>query len=241
MARLDRLAELREIVQYAAAIGREFPRSLLLAAAGCDEAMLDAALVQLLKLPSSFFRAHSDAGVARYVFKHALVQDAAYDSLLKKRRQTIHRRIAEVIVEHFAELAALQPEVVARHLAQGGLGRQAVVWWDRAGASALRRAAFAEALTHFQRATALADQEPDKSPEGVVARLRLQIAYGQALLSARGYSASETSAAFSRARDLAQSIEDPAARIPIYYGSLRQGRQLRCAASSSRCASWATS
>jgi len=101
------------------------------------------------------------------------------------------------------------------------------VWWDRAGASALRRAAFAEALTHFQRATALADQEPDKSPEGVVARLRLQIAYGQALLSARGYSASETSAAFSRARDLAQSIEDPAARIPIYYG-LWAGSYVRC-------------
>jgi class 3 adenylate cyclase/predicted ATPase len=216
MARLDRLAPLREIVQYAAAIGREFSRSLLLAAAGCDAAVLDGALAQL-EASELVFRAHGD-GDPRYVFKHALVQDAAYDSLLKNRRQTIHRRIAEVIIERFGELAALQPEVVAHHLAQGGLGRQAVEWWGRAGESALRRAAFAEALTHFQRATELADRDPDQSPEGVVARLRLQIAYGQALLSARGYSASETAAAFSRARDLARSIEDPAARIPIYYG-----------------------
>jgi predicted ATPase len=216
MARLDRLAPQRDIVQCAAAIGREFSRALLLAAAGCDEAMLDGALAQL-EASEIVFRAHADAE-PRFVFKHALVQDAAYDSLLKNRRQTIHRRIAEVIIERFGELAALQPEVVAHHLAQGGLGHQAVEWWGRAGERALRRAAFAEALTHFQRATALADRDPDPSPEGVVARLRLQIAYGQALLSARGYSASETAAAFSRARDLARSIEDPAARIPIYYG-----------------------
>ena len=216
MARLDRLAQLREIVQYAAAIGREFSRSLLLAAAGCDAATLDAALAQL-EASELVFRAHADAD-PRFVFKHALVQDAAYDSLLKSRRQAIHRRIAEVLIERFDEVAALQPEVVAHHLTQGDLGRQAVAWWGKAGESALRRAAFAEALTHFQRATALADRDPDPAPEGVVARLRLQIAYGQALLSARGYSASETAAAFSRARDLARSIEDPAARIPIYYG-----------------------
>ncbi len=216
MARLDRLAPLREVVQYAAAIGREFSRSLLLAAVGCDAAMLDGALAQL-EASELVFRAHSDAE-QRFVFKHALVQDAAYDSLLKNRRQTIHRRIAEVILERFSDLAAQQPEVVAHHLAQGGLARQAVEWWGRAGESALRRAAFAEALTHFQRAAELADRDPDQSPEGIVARLRLQIAYGQALLSARGYSARETAAAFSRARDLATSIEDPAARIPIYYG-----------------------
>jgi class 3 adenylate cyclase len=216
MARLDRLAPLREIVQYAAAIGREFSRALLLAAAHRDEAMIDGALVQL-ESAELIFRTHPEPD-ARYIFKHALVQDAAYESLLKNRRQAIHRRIAEVIIDRFQELAAQQPEVVAHHFALGGLHRQAVEWWGKAGEIALRRSAFSEALTHLQRATELADKEADQSPEGVVARLRLQIAYGQALLSARGYSVPETAAAFSRARDLAKSIEDPAARIPTYYG-----------------------
>ncbi|HEY4939957.1 MAG TPA: adenylate/guanylate cyclase domain-containing protein [Rhizomicrobium sp.] len=218
MARLDRLTPLKEIVQTGAAIGREFSFPMLQAVIGQDHGALEQALAQL-----------EDAGMlyrtgvlpeARYTFKHALVQDAAYESLLKSRRQILHLRIAEVLCERFAGVATAEPEIVAFHFAQAAQVAAAIEWWTKAGDLALRRAAFPEGAAHLRKTVEMADRPAsDGNPElPIAARLKLQLAYGQALLHAKGWVSDQTIAAFARARAMATGIEDPAERMAIYYG-----------------------
>ncbi|MGB9647964.1 MAG: hypothetical protein WCB44_23020, partial [Stellaceae bacterium] len=217
-ARLDRLAAVKEIAQIGAAIGREFSYPLLRAVAGRDEPALRAALTHLEEAELLF-----RTGVppeARYTFKHALVQDTAYETLLRSRRQILHRQIADVLREEFAAVAAAEPELVARHLTQAGLDKPAIEWWGKAGDQALRRSAFKEAAAHLGKAIELADKlaatAPSAAPGGN--RLRLQTSLGNALIWARGYTAPETSAAFARARQLASREEDASERFSAYYG-----------------------
>src|SRR5262249_40496288 len=144
---------------------------------------------------------------AVYTFKHALLQDTAYESLPKSRRQGLHRRIAETVRDRFPAMAETEPEVVAHHFTQAGFVEPAVEWWNKAGARAFRRSAFVEAIAHLEKALDLADKLVDGPPHQLL-RLRVQVAYGQALIAARGYGAREAAAAIERARELAASIDD---------------------------------
>ncbi len=215
MARLDRMAPVKEIAQIGAVIGREFSYGLLASVVEREEAALNSALAQLVEVELLFRRgAGSDA---IYIFKHALVQDAAYESLLKSRRQVLHRRVAEVLRDRFPAIAETEPELVAQHFTQAGLGDAAFEWWGKAGERSLHRSAYIEAIAHFTKALAIGDELKDE-PERHLRRLRLQVALGQALISSRGYGAPETTAAFARARGLAAGVEDAVERFSIYYG-----------------------
>jgi class 3 adenylate cyclase/tetratricopeptide (TPR) repeat protein len=215
MARLDRLAAVKEIGQIGAAIGREFSYSLLRALVEGDETALKDALVQLEDAELVFRR--GDPPEAIYSFKHALVQDAAYENLLKSRRQILHRRIAETLRDRFQTTAEVQPEVVAHHFTQAGLSEAAIEWWVKAGDRALDRSANNEAIAHLEKAISLAEGLAD-GPAQRLLRLRLLTTYGHALLHGRGHSQPETIAAFAHARELAAGIEDTAARFSAYYG-----------------------
>jgi class 3 adenylate cyclase/predicted ATPase/ABC-type transport system involved in cytochrome c biogenesis ATPase subunit len=215
MARLDRLAPVKEIGQIGAAIGREFSYSLLRALVERDETALKDALAQLEGAELVFRR--GDPPEAIYSFKHALVQEAAYENLLKSRRQVLHRRIAETLRDRFQTMAEIQPEVVAHHFTQAGLSEAAIEWWVKAGDRGLDRSANNEAIAHLEKAISLAEGLAD-GPAQRLLRLRLQTTYGHALLHGRGHSQPGTIAAFARARELAAGIEDTAARFSAYYG-----------------------
>ncbi|WP_456780291.1 MULTISPECIES: adenylate/guanylate cyclase domain-containing protein [unclassified Bradyrhizobium] len=215
MARLDRLAPVKEVAQIGAAIGREFSYALLRSVAGRDDLTLAAALAQLEEAELLLRR-----GVppdASYSFKHALVQEAAYESLLKSRRQLLHKHIGDVLRDKFAEMAEIEPEVVAYHFTEAGLGETALAWWRKAGQQALKRSAYCEAIAHLGKAVAIADELPDE-PDRMIGRLHLQIAYGRALRGSLGHSAPETVAAWTRARQFASDIDDPIELAPIQSG-----------------------
>jgi predicted ATPase len=165
---------------------------------------------------------------ARYTFKHALVQDTAYETLLKSRRQILHRQIADVLRGEFAAVATAEPELVAHHLTQASLDEPAVEWWGKAGDQALRRSAFKEAAAHFGKAIELADKLAATAPSAApgIDRLRLQTSLGNALIWTKGFQAPETSAAFARARELTSRVEDASERFSAYYG-LWVGHQTR--------------
>jgi tetratricopeptide (TPR) repeat protein len=152
-ARLDRLGEAREIAQLAATIGRDFPYELLRSIGSKNEASLQKALEMLVEAEVLYRR-----GVvprAQFFFKHALIRDAAYESLLKSKRQQVHSRIARVLKERFADLAETQPELVAHHYTEAGLTEEAIPYWQKAGEQALQRAAFAEAINYLTGALTL--------------------------------------------------------------------------------------
>jgi predicted ATPase len=217
-ARLDRLAPVKEVAQIGATIGREFSYPLLRAVAGRDEPALRTALTQLEEA-ELLFRSGMPPD-ARYTFKHALVQDTAYETLLRSRRQILHRQIADALRGEFPALAAAEPELVAHHLTQAGLDEPAIEWWGKAGDQALRRSAFKEAAAHLGKAIELADKLAATTPRAASAsgRLRLQTSLGNALFWSKGYQAPETSAAFARARELASREEDASERFSAYYG-----------------------
>jgi len=215
MARLDRSALAKEIAQIGAAIGREFSYSLLRAVTAVDEAALNDALSRLEESELASCRGRPPEAI--YSFRHALVQDIAYSSLLKMRRQALHRQIAEALRDKFSALAQTEPEIIAHHFTQAGLPDHAIEWWTKAGEQALRRSAYAEAVAHYRKAIGVAD-DLGEGPQPLRRRLRLQIACGQALISARGHGAPETTTAFNRARELAATIDDPAERFSVYYG-----------------------
>jgi len=221
MARLDRLGPAREVAQVGSVIGRGFSYGLLRAVAGLDDAPLQAALEKLAE--ADIVLVQGLPPESGYRFKHALIQDAAYENLLKSRRQVLHRRVAEVLRERFANTAAAEPEVLAHHFTQAGMTDAAIEWWGKAGDQALRRSAFQEAIAHLGKAIEMADKIEGATAQIATARrggdrLRLQISYGNALISARGYGAQETTAAFAHARELAAQAEDPADRFSAYYG-----------------------
>jgi hypothetical protein len=214
MARLDRLGLAREVAQIGSVIGRGFSYKLLKAVAGMDDGPLESALEKL-----------SDADIvlvegvlsdSDYRFKHALIQDAAYENLLKTRRQVLHRRIAETLRDSFAEKAAAEPEVLAHHFTQAGLTESAIEWWGKAGDQALRRSAFQEAIAHLGRAIEKADKESDVAQRAAAApsqRLKLQTTYGQALSWAKGYAAPETAARICPGARSRRNQQQPGGKI----------------------------
>src|ERR1700756_2637798 len=186
LARLDRLAPVREMAQIGAALGRSFSHELISAVAAMPQQQVDGALAQLVRAELVFQRgAPPDA---EYTFKHALVQDAAYSTLLRGRRQQLHARIAATLEDRFPEIAAAQPALLARHCEEGGLSEKAVDLWLVAGRQALARSAAAEAVALLRQGLALIPIRPEES-RPVQHELDLQIALGRALMAARGYSA----------------------------------------------------
>jgi class 3 adenylate cyclase/tetratricopeptide (TPR) repeat protein len=199
MARLDRLAPVREIAQIGAAIGREFSYPLVRAVAGRDESALKHGLAQLEQAGLLFRRGEPPDAV--YSFKHALVRDAAYESLLKSRRQQLHGQIARTLEERFADILASQPEIVAHHFTQAGLVDPAIDYWLKAGNLALSRSANAEAVKHLRQGIELT-QSLAPSPDRARKELDFCLALGPAMAATEGYATPETLKVFSGARDL---------------------------------------
>ncbi len=215
MARLDSMGAAKEIAQIGATIGREFTAPLLQQVCHHDEAELGAALLRLQNA-ALVYRRGEGVG-ATYVFKHALLQDAAYDSLLKSRRTELHQTIAEILGAQRPDQAGAEPELVAQHYARAGLLAEAVGWWGHGIERALRRSAYPEALGHFRNVLPLIETLGETNID-LALLLKLQVSYGQALIAVRGFAAPETSAAFVRANQLAMRIEDPLERYSIFYG-----------------------
>ena len=212
-ARLDRLGSARETAQIGAVLGREFSYALLQSVAGLEEGALQSSLERLAEADILFVE--GDGAQATYRFKHALIQDAAYDSLLKSRRQALHAQAAEIL----SEMAWPEPEAIAHHFTQAGLDDSAIEWWGKAGDQALRRSAFQEAIAHLGKAIAMADKAGSGTAAGVSGeRRQLHVAYGNALIAARGYGASETTDAFARARESAAGGKDAPERLAADYG-----------------------
>src|SRR5262245_33915610 len=197
MARLDRLSAAKEVAQRAAVLGREFGYPLLAAMAGMDEAALRQGLGRLVEAEILFARGEPPA--ATYTFKHALIQETAYQSLLKRTRQQLHARVAQVLEERFPERVATEPEVIARHYEQAGLVAQAITHYQRAGERATRRSANEEAIGHLRRALALIATLAE-SRERHQMELALQMAIGVPLIAVRGISHPENEQAYARAR-----------------------------------------
>ena len=202
MARLDRLAPVKQVAQIAAAIGREFPHDLLAAVCQLDDAALATALHQLSAAELIYRRSMPPDAI--YFFKHALVQDAAYASLLRGPRQLIHVRIAVALQERPVECA---PEVMAHHLTEAGHADASVDYWARAGRLAVSRAASREAVAHFQRAIAQLLCLPD-SVERNRREASLQDALGGALAHVTGVASEALVPVYARARDLCQQTGD---------------------------------
>jgi class 3 adenylate cyclase/predicted ATPase/ABC-type transport system involved in cytochrome c biogenesis ATPase subunit len=215
MARLDRLAAVKDIAQIGAAIGREFSYTLLHAVVGRDEPTLQAALAQLEDSELVFRSGEPPA--ARYTFKHALVRDTAYESLLKSRRQILHQKIAETLREHFADIVESEPELLAHHFTEAGLARTAIEYWGRAGDLALHRSAFKEAIAHLGKAIEMTEAVAGAADQ-TGGKLNLHVAYAHAMIAAHGHGAPQTVAAFVRAHELAADSADMQARSSSNYG-----------------------
>ena len=214
-ARLDRLGPAREVAMIGAVLGRGFSFSLLRAVAGMDDAPLHGALEKLAE--ADILLVEGLPPEAEYRFKHALIQDAAYENLLKSRRQALHRRAAEILRAQ-PERAAAEPEVIAHHFTQAGLNDLAIEWWGRAGDQALRRSAFQEAIAHLGKAIAMADGVTKHETAPPALRLRLQLSLSSAVMQAHGHYAPEVRATFLRARELAAAVDDPLERLAAFYG-----------------------
>src|SRR5215472_617668 len=205
MARLDRLGgPAKELAQIAAVIGREFSHALLASVVRQPEAEQRSALDRLLNA-GLFFRRGTPPH-ATYLFKHALVQDAAYGTLLREPRRALHARIAETLESHFAEIAENQPEVLARHCNEAGLIEKAASLWAKAGQRSLERSALVEAAEQLRRALDLIATLPP-TPALRREQIRLQVAIITPLIPLKGYAAPETKAAAERARRLIEQAE----------------------------------
>ena len=210
MARLDRLAPVKELAQIGAVIGREFSHELLAAVADRPQGQLEIGLDQLVASELVFRRgAPPDA---TYSFKHALVKDAAYQSLLKSRRQQLHARLAQVFEERFPAVVETQPELLAYHLTEAGLDERAADAWARAGRAALGRSAMREAANSLSRAVGLLRGMPS-SPDRQRLELELLGVLGVALVNTLGPASSEAQAAHERADRLSQELGDRKARF----------------------------
>ena len=215
MARLDRLAPVREIGQIGAAIGREFSYPLLRVLVGRNETALKHALAQLEQAELVFRRGEPPEAV--YSFKHALVRDAAYESLLKSRRQQLHGQIARALEEGFADIVAGQPEIAAHHFTEAGLVERAVDYWLKAGQHAARRSANAEALNHLARGLELLPKIDNPTLRNK-SELLLQTALGHSLRETKGWSVDSVKRAYTRALQLCKESGFDEHTLPAVFG-----------------------
>ena len=206
MARLDRLVTAKAVAQYAAVIGRQFAYDLLSMVSQLDAATLQRELGRLVEAEIVYQRGLPPQST--YVFKHALIQDTAYESLLKSTRQQYHQRIAQVLEAQFPETAEAEPELLAHHCTEAGLIAQAVGYWQKAGQSAVQRSAHAEAIVHLRQGLELLKMLPE-TPQRTQREVNMHIALGASLLAVKGYGAPEVGQTYTSARQLCQSLEEP--------------------------------
>ena len=207
LARLDRLAGTREVAQIAATLGRQFSHELISAVAEMPQPRLEGALEQLMRAELVFRRGTPPD--ATYTFKHALVQDAAYSTLLRPRRHQLHGRIATTLERQFPEIAAAQPELLAQHCAMAGLVEKAIEYWETAGRLAVQRSTMAEAAAHFGKALELIASLPN-SPQRRSSALSLQLALAGAETAAKGWASPQAGEAYARARELCREAPEGA-------------------------------
>jgi tetratricopeptide (TPR) repeat protein len=212
LARLDRLAPTREVAQIGAALGRSFSYELISAVAQMPQHKLDNALEQLVDAELIFQRGISPD--SEYTFKHALVQDAAYSTLLRSRRQQIHARIVTTLESQFPEVVSAQPALMAQHCGEAGLKEKAVGFWLQAGQRALARSATTEAVTQLRKGLEALTGVPDGTPRQQH-ELKLLSALGSALTAAKGWSAADVSETCSRARALAEQLDRAEYLVPL--------------------------
>jgi hypothetical protein len=244
LARLDRLAPTREVSQIAAALGRQFSRELISAVATLPKQQLDDALAQLVRAELVFRRGTPPD--AEYTFKHALVQDAAYGTLLRSRRQRLHTRIVTTLEDRFPEILLAQPALLAQHCSAAGQAEQAVVYWLKAGQQALARSAATEAAAQLRKGLDVLAGLPDspwrRQQELAVTQLRkgldvladlpdspwrrqqeldLQIALGSALAATRGIAADDVGATITRKQALAEQLDRPQYLVQLLFDQWR--------------------
>ena len=218
MARLDRLAAVKEVAQLGAVLGREFSYALLRAVAPLEEPTLQQSLAQLVEAELLYQRGHPPQ--ATYLFKHALVQDAAYQSLLRSTRQQYHQRIAQVLETQFPHVIEMQPELLAHHYAEAGLAEQAIPYWQQAGQQASERSANVEAISHFTTAIALLQTLPE-TPERTQHAVTLYIGLGTALRMTKGQAAPEAEHAYTQAYALCQQAGETPQLAQVLLGLWR--------------------
>jgi class 3 adenylate cyclase/predicted ATPase len=216
MARLDRLGEAKEIAQIASIIGREFSYAMLAAIAGKREAELGMALSLLVD--AELVHARGIAPEASYLFKHALVQDIAYQSLLRTKRRFYHRRIAEVLEQRFPQSAETQPELVGHHYSEAGLAEPAIPYWRRAGERAAKRGSNVEAVSHLRRGLALIETVATRAAFAEEELLTLMV-LGPALMTLMSSSAPEVQQVYARARQLAENTGKLSELFTAIWGS----------------------
>jgi predicted ATPase/class 3 adenylate cyclase len=215
MARLDRLATVKGLAQLGATLGREFSYELLQAVSPWDEGALQRGLHQLVE--AEFLYQRGLPPQATYLFKHALIQDAAYQSLLKSTRQQHHQHIAQVLEARFPESCETQPELLAQHYTEAGLLEQALPYWQRAGERAVQRWANVEAIRYLTRGLEGLQTLPD-TPERSQHELALLIALGPPLQATKNFSAPEVGRVYTRARALCRQVGESQQLFPVLTG-----------------------
>jgi class 3 adenylate cyclase len=215
MARLDRLGSAREVAQIGSVIGRGFSYGFLRDLAGMEDAQLQAALEKL-----------ADADVvlvqglppdSDYHFKHALIQDAAYENLLKSRRQVLHRRVAEILCDRFGNTAVAAPEVLAHHFTQAGMTDAAIEWWGKAGDRAVSRSALREAIAHFTTALRLAERMSTQT-DHLARQLEFLLKLGPMLMATQGMQSPEVEDTYRRAAEIGARTRDSASTFKAKWG-----------------------
>jgi class 3 adenylate cyclase/predicted ATPase len=215
MARLDRLMTAKVIAQLGATIGRQFSYALLQAVAQLNDRTLHEELHRLVEAELLYQRGVPPQAI--YTFKHALIQDAAYECLLRSTRQQYHQRIAQVLEAQFPETVEAEPELLAHHCMEAGLTEQAVDYWHQAGQRASERSAHIEAINHLRQGLALLQTLPE-TPERVQREVDVYIALGVSLLATQGYAAPEVGQTYTHARQLCQSLENPHQMFSVLRG-----------------------
>jgi predicted ATPase len=215
MARLDRLVTAKAVAQYAAVLGRHFSYTLLHAVSQLDEPTLQRELGRLVDAELLYQRGLPPQAI--YLFKHALIRDIAYESLLRSTRQGYHQRVAQVLEAQFPETVATQPELLAQHCTEAGLNAQAVRYWHQAGQHAIQRSAHVEAIAHCTQGLAVLTTLPP-TLERARQELALQTSLGLVLMAIRGYASEEVEHVYLRARELSQEVGDTAERVRVLLG-----------------------
>jgi predicted ATPase len=218
MARLDQMQTAKEVAQLGSVLGREFAYDMLQALYWQDKETLQAALAQLVAAELLYQRGRPPR--AKYIFKHALIQDAAYASLLRSVRQGYHQQMAQQLEAHFPATCETQPELVAHHYTEAGCPEPAIGYWQRAGQHAAQRSAYQEAIGHLTQGLALLATRPD-TPERRQQELDLQTALGPALMVIKGFGHPEVEQAYARARALCQQVGETSELFPVLYGLWR--------------------
>jgi predicted ATPase len=217
MARLDRLMTAKVIAQLGAVIGRQFSYDLLQAVSQLDAMTLQRELGRLVEAELVYQRGVPPQST--YMFKHALIQDAAYQSLLKSTRQQYHQRIAQVLESQFPETTETQPELVAQHCMEAGLTNQSATYWYKAAQRAVQRSAHVEAISHLHQGLELLQTLPE-TPGRTQQEVPLHIALGVSLAAIKSYAAPEVQQTYTRARQLCQHLDDPPQLFSVLCGLL---------------------